>query len=283
MATKHESALRRKAKRRGVELVRSRIKDAGCVQFGKWSIVEVGSDDVFAGLKGGEPVWLDATPGNCHRTAWLDASEVDRLLDETFTANPKRGLPSPEIVAAARAAADRPKNISVALSAGYSVKRSAVMVEADCWPERPRSGDPGRSEQPEPGAGAACSTLAAMKPADAAEVLANGLDVSVLHAWVRLSASEAGEGPALIETVHGADSDALDDATAKMWTLSDLEDAYVRRKGDAPPDPQSAACHSICDELLPMVDDARFAPERAATAVVRWLAGAAHDKRWGWV
>ena len=90
MASKQDSAMRRKAKRRGVELVRSRIKDDGCVQFGKWSILDAGSGDMFAGLREGQPVWLDAVPENAGRTAWLGADEVARLLDEVFSARPVR-------------------------------------------------------------------------------------------------------------------------------------------------------------------------------------------------
>ena len=115
MATKHESALRRKAKRRGVEMVRSRIKGVGCVQHGRWSLVDLETGDRFAGLRDGQPFWLDATPGNSYRTAWLDVSDVSRLLDEVFTALPVKALdrsgdaramriavPSPEMVDAAK-------------------------------------------------------------------------------------------------------------------------------------------------------------------------------------
>ena len=379
-------------------MVRSRSKDAGVVSFDKWSIVDLETGDTFAGLRDGQPVWLDATPGNSYRTAWLDVSDVERLLDETFTANPKRGLPvmtvtlpSPEIVAAARRVhevGERSQNAAMSLALGGSVKRGPVMLVAENQSERPRNDNPDRPEQPEQGAGASCSqldavvvadlrlqadiarreqatavdaltkaldevaslkaavkqrdakterpalavppnlkgmskgqlqelcvfmtaeareatgelaerkfggTLAELTPGDLCEALAGfnhdevvaALDVrfgtGLLMAWVRTAASEAGEGVALIEAVDQGDDEALGDAVAKLWTVDDLQEVYIQRRGEAPPDPQAEACHGICAELLPMVDDARFAPERAAADVVRWLAGAAHDSRWGWV
>ena len=387
MATKDESALRRKARRRGVDLVRSRIKDAGVVSFGKWSIVEAGSGDVFAGLREGQPVWLDATPGNCFRTAWLAADEVDQILDEVFSANRPRGapimsvtLPAPAIVAAARAAADRTKKVSVALSAGYSVKRSPVMVEAV---ERPPNGNGevcGRREAGEPGAGAASSTLDAaaiadlrlqadiagqeqaaaldeiaslkaallereaaterpalavpqnvkgltkgqlqetcaflvqearaakdelaerkfggrpaelnagdlcealdgLASADVVDALQERFGVDLLKRWVHLAASEIeGAGQALVGEAFDVDAEHVTGWLDQVWAAGDWADACAERKGEVPPDPQADACHSLCEELLPMVDDMRFAPERASLDVVGWLRGIAHDPRWG--
>ena len=399
MATAIESALRRRAKRRGVDLMRSRIKDAGVVSFGKWSIVDLDTGDRFAGIKGSEPVWLDATPGNSYRTAWLDASDVERLLDETFTANPKRGLPvmtvtlpSPEIVATARRVhetGERSQNAVMALAVGASVKRSPIL---EVTKERSQIGfgnDSGRSELGGPGAGAACSTLDGATVADlrlqadiargeqatAVEALSKAMDeIALLKAavaqqaakterpalavppnlksmtkpqlqescafmigearaakdelaerkfggtlaelnagdlcealdrmasedvvdalqerfgndllkqWVRLAASEAGEGVALIEAVDKGDDEALGDAVAKLWTVDDLQEVYIQRRGQAPPDPQSEALHSLLWELQPAIDDVRAGmTARGVELATSWLKRAAFDPRVTWI
>ena len=374
MATAIESALRRKAKRRGVELIRSRIKDAGCIQYGRWSIVEAGSGDVFAGLKNGEPDWLTATPGNCHRTAWLAIDEVARLLDEVFTASPGKSL-------------DRSGNAAIALHVGASVKRSPIMVSVTERSPNENDGDPRRREPSAPGAGAVCSTLDAAVVADlnlqadiarreqatAVDALSKAMDeivslkatavqrdapperpalavpqnlkgmtkaqlqetcaflvqearaakdelderkfggtlaeltagdlcealerqgneavldalqerfgIDLLKQWVRLAASEIeGAGQALVGEAFDVDAEHVTGWLDQVWAAGDWADACAERKGEVPPDPQADACHSLCEELLPMVDDMRFAPERASLDVVGWLRGIAHDPRWG--
>ena len=297
MATAVESALRRKAKRRGVELVRSRIKDAGCVQFGRWSIVEADTGDVFAGLKGGEPDWLPATPGNCHRTAWLAIDEVARLLDEVFTASPVKALdrsgnagvvvitlPSPEIVAAARAVADRPKNATVALSTGYSVKRSPMLeVNKERLPNE-NDDDPGRAGLGEPDIAAACKALGAMKPADAAEILATGLDVAVLLAWVRLTTkASVDEGAAIVAEVRSVEPDAVIEAIDKLWSKDEWA-SVIEAKHEEVPDPQCEALWGLLDELRPAIDDARAGfMNRAVAEATTWLRRVGYDPRVNWI
>ena len=271
MATAIESTLRRKAKRRGVELVRSRIKDAGCVQFGRWSIVEADTGDVFAGLKGGEPDWLPATPGNRHRTAWLAIDEVGRLLDEVFSTAPRKTV-------------DRSGNAAIALHVGSSVKRGPAVVPVTERLPNENDGDPGRAGLGEPDIAAACKALGAMKPADAAEILATGLDVAVLLAWVRLTTkASVDEGAAIVAEVRSVEPDAVIEAIDKLWSKDEWA-SVIEAKHEEVPDPQCEALWGLLDELRPAIDDARAGfMNRAVAEATTWLRRVGYDPRVNWI
>ena len=300
MASQADSAMRRKAKRRGVELVRSRIKDDGCVQFGKWSLIETGSGDVFAGLRDGQPVWLDALPENAGRTAWLDASEVARLLDEVFSAKPARSVAlnvAPDLVR--RGPVMVPDGSEIAdlrLQADIARREQALAVAAltkamneiaalKAAPELPGNDACGRSELRQPDTGTVCEALAAMGAGAAAEVLATGLGPEVLRAWVKLAAVEIeGEGAAIVAEVFAADPDALTEALDTVWSAADWHDAIEARTGDPIPDPQAEALHSLLWELQPAIDDAQAnMMPRAIEHATAWLRRVAYDPRVNWI
>ena len=82
MSKVDENRMRRLARRRGLELVKSRRRDAGCPWFGRYVLVEAHGDRVIACIRGRGFTLIECGTGGAERHgAWLALHEIEGVLD----------------------------------------------------------------------------------------------------------------------------------------------------------------------------------------------------------